>query len=104
MSKPDDIPQGVWDASENLILALEEHVDFSNDGRIRPSDMDKQYDQIQELIARAIKESRSEERAACITTVLSFIEYGGDIHHGITMNPKVDAREIAVALRKTGRG
>jgi hypothetical protein len=50
-------------------------------------------------IARVILAAVQEERGRCVGIALSFIEYGGDTHHGITMNPMADAQKIAVAIR-----
>lgn len=83
--KPEDVPQSIWDAADHLIIALEEHVDFSNDGRIQQDRMDDQYARTQAVIARAIMAAKEEER-----------EYAGELR-GIL-------GEILVVLRKEAPG
>lgn len=52
-----------------------------------------------EAVTKAIMAAKAEERQNCINVVLGFIKYGGDTHHGITINGKVEAMEVAAAIR-----
>lgn len=59
MSKPEDIPQDVWDAAH----AIDIDADFSWDSQVNGTSA---YIAVREGIARAIMAAKAEEREACV--------------------------------------
>lgn len=90
MTKPEDISQEDWDKAFYWM---------DDGGFIAAFYSEDDEDALQRTIAKAIMAAKAEERQNCISVVLSFIKYGGDTHHGITINGKVEAMEIAAAIR-----
>lgn len=69
MNKPNGISDKVWEMAEELIIALEDEVDFSNDGRIQAKYMDAQYEKVQTIIAIAISKAIEDERALILDDI-----------------------------------
>lgn len=69
MTRPSDISPNTWDEADSLIVALEEYVDFSNDGRITAVNMGQQYLSVQMLIARTIQDAIMQERLESIAAI-----------------------------------
>lgn len=99
MTRPEDIPQDVWDGASTLV-----HV-FCGcaPGRRRAngtSHADVCWYQVQKVAEFALA-AKAEERRQVIGVVLSF-----ERHHGepgaVASNPYADVREIAAAIRKRG--
>lgn len=89
--KPNDIPQDAWNAADAVMkAAADDVVRILNSGDSVPED-----GVMLPLVAQAIMA----ERNRCIGIALSFIQYGGDTHHGITMDSMADAAQIAAAIR-----
>lgn len=91
MSKPEDIPQGVWDAVEAMDLNIA--VAFATSTAPRAEQMRKS------IVARAILAAKAEEREACAAVA--------DRQEAVISNTAATqacCRNIARAIRKRGEG
>lgn len=101
MSKPEDIPQDVWDKSIALMQGIP--ADFSWDGF---EDAKSNHACAAEEVARAIMDAKAEEREACAAVADEYVwddhalsqatPIGKAVHH--------QSVEISEAIRKRGEG
>ena len=91
MSKPEDIPQDVWDAAWNVEVV----ADFSFDGQTGGT---REQHETAENIARAIMAATLEEREAC-AVIASDYSGSGMVVGGDTGSAHQTKKDIAAAIR-----
>lgn len=84
MSKPENIPQDIWDRAVAVVHEIGES---------------EEHDTLP--IAVAMMDVVKVERQGCVAVVAGFIQYNVT-PHGTAINPYVDAQKIIAAIRRRG--
>lgn len=90
MSKPEDIPQDVFETA----FAIVSDIQMEDAGSLAGWDGMASVERVARVILA--------ERNACVAVLAGMIRYGGSAEHGVTSNPYADLTVAMRAIRNRG--